>query len=87
MIQFTKPQNLNGEELLDQLKIAGVDAKNPTLDDNDIFYLDLADKDMAKAKSIIEAHNGTMIGPEPTIDQKLASVGLSLNDLKAALGL
>jgi len=25
--------------------------------------------------------------PEPTIDQKLASVGLSVTDLKAALGL
>lgn len=25
--------------------------------------------------------------PEPTIEQKLASVGLSVNDLKAALGI
>lgn len=37
----------------------------------------------AQAKAALDAHNGTM--PEPTIVQKLASVGLSLEELKAAL--
>jgi hypothetical protein len=38
-----------------------------------------------KAKELLDAHDGTT--PEPTIAEKLASVGLSIDDLKAALGL
>jgi hypothetical protein len=37
------------------------------------------------AAAVVAAHVG--IDTEPTIDDKLASVGLSLNDLKAALGI
>jgi hypothetical protein len=86
MIQFTKPQNLNGAELLDELKAAGVIAKTPTVD-GDNFWLDLDPSDEAKAKPVVAAHKGTMVAAEPTITQKLASVGLSIDDLKAALGL
>jgi len=39
----------------------------------------------AKAQAALDAHDGTT--PEPTIAEKLASVGLSVDDLKAALGL
>lgn len=87
MIQFIKPKNLNGAELLEELKVAGIIAKTPTLDGDDNFWLDLDSNDEAKAKPIIAAHNGTMIAAELTINQKLASVGLSIDDLKAALGL
>lgn len=38
-----------------------------------------------QALAALEAHNGTT--PELTIAEKLASVGLSVDDLKAALGL
>jgi len=87
MIKFNKPKNLNGTELLAELKTAGINASNPTLDDNNVFTLDIDTKDAEKAKTIIDAHNGTITAPEPTIHTKLASVGLSINDLKAALGL
>lgn len=39
----------------------------------------------AEAQAALDAHDGTT--PEPTIAEKLASVGLSIDDLKAALGL
>jgi len=39
-----------------------------------------------EAQELLDAHNPP--APiEPTIDEKLASVGLSINDLKLALGL
>ena len=86
MIQFTKPKNLNGTELLAELKAAGIDATAPTVD-GELFWLDLDKNDADKAQTIVEAHNGTMVAPDPTIEQKLASVGISVDDLKAALGL
>jgi hypothetical protein len=85
MIQFTKPQNLNGAELVDELKAAGIVATKPTIDGDDNFWLDLDAKDESKAKPIIAAHNGTMIAREQTLVEKLASVGLSIEELKAAL--
>jgi len=38
-----------------------------------------------QAQKFINAHNPTMPS-EPTVAEKLASVGLSIDDLKAALG-
>ena len=85
MIEFTKPENLNGAELIAELKASGINASNPTIDDNDTFWLDISKKDVEKAMGIVEAHNGTIIPPKATIAEKLASVGLSIDDLKAAL--
>lgn len=39
-----------------------------------------------KAQELLDAHNPTPPA-EPTVSEKLASVGLSIDDLKAALGL
>jgi len=88
MIQFTKPTNLNGAELLRELNAGGVSiTQSPLIDAEGKFWLDIAEADKAKATPIIAAHNGTTVAPEPTIADKLASVGLSVADLKAALGL
>ena len=88
MIKFDKPQNLNGAELLDELKNAGVKVNDiPTIDGNGDFWLSIDASDKATAAVVVAAHNGTVIAPEPTIEDKLASVGLNVNDLKAALGL
>lgn len=88
MIQFTKPINLNGTELLAELYTAGVIITEPPMIDGlGNFWLDISEADKAKATPIVAAHNGTIIAPEPTIADKLASVGLSVTDLKTALGL
>jgi hypothetical protein len=87
MIKFDKPENLNGAELLSELKSAGVKVNDiPMIDGNGDFWLDILEADKTKATPIVAAHNGTIVAPEPTIVEKLASVGLSIEELKAALG-
>jgi hypothetical protein len=91
MIKFDKPVNLNGAELIDELAAVGIVLDKfkqaPLIDGNGDFWLDIKQADKAKAEAVIAAHNGTTVAPQPTIEDKLASVGLSLPDLKAALGL
>ena len=85
---FTKPKNLNGTELLNELKNVGVNVKGLPIDDGEgHLLLDIEAKDESVAASIVAAHNGTTIAPEPSVEDKLASVGLNLEDLKAALGI
>ena len=90
MITLKKPLNLNGSELRAELRLAGVfisDNIKAIEDDNKgQIILDIADTDKDKAEIVVVAHNGTMITPEPTVANKLASVGLSIEELKAALG-
>ena len=88
MIQFTKPTSLNGAELLKELNAGSVSiTQSPLIDGDGKFWLDIPEADKAKATPIVAAHNGTVIAPEATVADKLASVGLSVTDLKAALGL
>jgi hypothetical protein len=88
MIKVTRPTNLNGTELLAELNAKGVSiTEPPLLDGNGELFLDIAEKDLAKAEEVLAKHNGTQIAPEPTVAQKLQSVGLSVDELKAALGL
>lgn len=88
MIKFTKPANLNGAELLNELKAAGVTINDyPTLDGNGELWLPIAAKDESKAQTVVAAHNGSTESKPLTVEQKLQSVGLTLNDLKAALGI
>jgi hypothetical protein len=88
MIKFDKPINLNGEELLNELAANGVACnKPPFIDGEDNLWLDIKPADEPNAAAVVAGHNGTTVSPEPTIEDKLASVGLSLPDLKAALGI
>jgi hypothetical protein len=91
MIQFEKPNNLNGAELLAELLAIGIVLdpieQAPVIDGNGQLWLDVQNKDKDKVQKVLDAHNGTLIAPEASVNDKLASVGLSLNDLKAALGL
>lgn len=90
MIKFDKPKNLNGEQLLDELAAIGIVldkfTQPPFIDGDGDFWLDIDTKDTAKAQEVLDAHKPKP-RPEPTVAEKLASVGLSLPDLKAALGL
>ena len=90
MITFTKPANLNGKELVEQLNAAGIKINTDTSPHDDSqgnLLLDIAPTDEAKAQAIVAAHNGTIVSSEPTVADKLQSVGLSVADLKTALGL
>jgi hypothetical protein len=84
MTTYPKPKNLNGMELIAELAAVGIDLTR--IQDNGDETISL-ETDDAKAESIVAKHNGTIVASEPTIDQKLQSVGLSLNDLKSALGI
>ncbi len=85
MKNFTRPENLNGTELIAELEAVGITVNR--IVDNSDGTISFETDDEVGASSIVATHNGTTIAPEPTIEQKLSSVGLSLPDLKVALGL
>jgi hypothetical protein len=91
VIKFNKPTNLNGAELLDELAAIGIILDKvkqaPFIDENGDLLLDVKASDKNKIAEIVDSHNGTTIAPEPTVEQKLASVGLNVAQLKSALGL
>jgi hypothetical protein len=63
MQTFTKPTNLNGAELRQELNDAGVNISNDrsaVVLDGDVLFLDIAAKDKAKAEAVVAAHNGTV---------------------------
>jgi hypothetical protein len=82
---FTRPTNLNGAELIAELSDAGLNVDKIEDYCNGTIAIQCDDEELVG--QIVAAHNGTTVAPEPTIEDKLASVGLSLPDLKAALGL
>lgn len=89
MIAFTKPEKLNGLELRDQLNAAGVsigyDIDAVQVDGLGNLLLDI-DLDQANmAESIVEAHVGSVIPQEPTLEEKLATLGISVDDLRSLL--
>ena len=87
MIKFTNLENLNGLQLIKELADVGIYTNTPPLiDANQDLWLDIDFKDTAKAQEVLDAHIAKPT-PEPSIEHKLASVGLNLTDLKTALGL
>jgi len=90
MEKYIIPKNLNGIQLRKELNDAGIvisdNSRAVRTYDNELI-LEISAKDADKAKEIVAAHNGIIVSPEPTIEQKLAKVGLNLEDLKLALGL
>jgi hypothetical protein len=88
MIKFNRPVNLNGTELLAELNAAGVSIEQlPMVDGNDDLWLEIANKDKTKVQTVVDAHDGTILAPEPTIADRLANAGLNLDELRTALGL
>jgi len=84
MKTFTRPENLNGTELMAELSTVGI-VVDKVFDFSDGTIGFETDNESAAA-AVVAAHNGTTVAPEPTIADKLALVGLSLDELKAALG-
>jgi hypothetical protein len=80
---FDRPTNLNGAELKEELAAVGIIVE--TIRDNANDTISFETTNEAKAAEVVAAHNGTTVAPEPTIADKLASVGLSLDELKSAI--
>jgi hypothetical protein len=88
MIQFTRPTNLNGEELRAELNAGGVVVNQPPLiDAENNLWLEIAEKDKAKAKVIVAAHNGTTVAVDntPAKDALLAKLGITADEVKLLL--
>ena len=79
ILEFALPDNLNGEQLKDELGAEQVNVREQTL-------VVVGNLDRAFIENGIKNHIPKL--PKPlTVADKLASVGLNLDDLKAALGL
>jgi len=82
-MEFNTPQSLNGAQLKDELKAQGIIVEK--IDNNATgqisFVVDKAKEGLAA--SVVAAHVG--VDSVQTIADKLASVGLSIDELKAAL--
>jgi len=84
MIKFNKPTNLNGNELIDQLKAAGVTVTGkPELDEDGFLLLGIEAKDKSKAEPIVASHNGSDGVKPMTIAEKLAAVGITVEEILA----
>jgi uncharacterized membrane protein YcaP (DUF421 family) len=80
--------DLNGKELREELRAAGIqisDLDGAVAESNGKLLLDIDTSSESVATTVVAAHNGTTVAPEPTIADKLASVGLSLDELKSAI--
>jgi hypothetical protein len=91
MIKFDKPQNLNGAELIDELKAIGVIVNaetSPFIDGNGDFWLDIPTANKKKAEPIVAAHNGTVIAPDLLAQRQaiLDRLGLTADEAKLILG-
>ena len=69
MIKFTKPENLDGAKLIEELLAAGIKSISkdrstfngyapPMLDGNGDLWLDIDAKDESKAAAVVAAHIG-----------------------------
>ena len=86
MITIPFKKNINGDLLTQELAAAGLITDVVVMPGELLELNGLKEADTAKATEILAAH----IAPtptEPTLNAKLASVGLSVADLKEALGL
>jgi len=82
-MEFTKPKSLNGTQLKSELLNKGIEVETINdLGDGMISFAVPSDKETT-AEKIVSAHVG--IDTVPTITEKLASIGLDLDQLKAAL--
>lgn len=89
MIKFNAPASLIGQQLKKELNAAGVKidlgADSIEIDGNGDLLLAIAAKDEAKAQTVIDAHTPIFAPAQITIEQKLESIGLTIEELKAAI--
>ena len=91
MIKFDKPESLNGNQLVDELKQVGIivnERTSPLIDGNGDFWLDIADKDKTKAEKIIAAHIGIDQSEAKAAEKQalLDRLGITADEAKLLLG-
>lgn len=55
--------------------------------DNEVIEREMTNEEFANWQKAVDEANALLYKPAQTIEEKLASVGLNLDDLKLALGL
>lgn len=84
-MEFPIPAQLNGVQLQKELEKQGIVLKDYPRIVNEKLILDINAKDEAKASTIVANHVGVF--EELTIVKKIESLGISIDDLKIALGI
>jgi len=88
MIKFTKPLELNGEQLINELNAANIKTTQiPFLDDNNNLWLDIDEKDKLKAETVVNAHIGIdqAEAKETAKAVLLAKLGITAEEAKLLL--
>ena len=83
-MEFTKPNSLNGAQLKSELKAQGIAVDVIDDNGNGQISFDVEKNKETAANEIVAAHIG--IETKPTIADKLAQAGLTIDELKTALG-
>lgn len=75
MNKFIQPEKYSGKQLIEELKAAGIaieDNQYPHIDGNGDFWLPVANKDVTKAKAVVDAHVG--IDPSIALDARRQAI-------------
>ena len=86
MPRIITAKEINLIQLDSELGLQGLSADFNDADNKVITTADLSTVTQSELEAAVEAHSA-LPEPEPTIEEKLASVGLSIADLKTALGI
>ncbi len=88
MIQFTKPTNLNGTELIQELVQANINIIGLPMVEGEILKLDISEAETAAAAAIVAAHNGTTVAPDNSAAKAnlLAKLGITEEEARLLLG-
>jgi hypothetical protein len=84
MIKIPFNKNINGDLLIQEFANAGFTTEVVVYPGNLLELNGLNETDVLMANQILDAHIAP-VPTEPTLAEKLASVGLSLEELRAAL--
>lgn len=89
MIKFNAPATMSGNQLKKELIAAGVKIDlgmdSIEIDGNGDLWLAIAAKDKAKAQEVLDAHSRVSAPVQITLEEKLESIGLTIEELKTAL--
>jgi hypothetical protein len=84
MINLPIPSELNGAQLEAELKAAKLPSEFYAYADQHLVFETAAQTQSAKIQEILDAHIPAT-QPVPTLAEKLAAAGITLEELKAAL--